>query len=349
MELLKQIELKFKNIEAKLVKKIAATISSVNPQLELLNLRYDIAKLERKYANELNKQREELLDQISSNMKLELANVNEITPINDAKEVKSSLKRLNKKHRLKFQVKKINPKETCIQKLIKKEYKFQRIFSALSLIKYKKILGLQNCISMNYPSYDVVKFNDSFLEACINGISNLETLMLFVEAGADVNAKGQNKKTALILALRYVDFEKVKYLVENGADVNAKDNDNATALIEASEKGHFEIVKYLHQNGADVDVKDKYNNTALIIASFWGHFETVKYLVENGADLDEKWNRTALIFASDKGHFEIVKYLAENGADVNATNHSNRTALMDSSKNGQKEVRIVYNQTRKRV
>ena len=78
LELFRQLELIFNNIEAKLEKKITATNSSVIEQLELLNLNYDIAKLEQKYANELNCQREEWLHQISSNMKLELANVNEI-------------------------------------------------------------------------------------------------------------------------------------------------------------------------------------------------------------------------------------------------------------------------------
>ena len=47
-------------------------------------------------------------------------------------------------------------------------------------------------------------------------------------------------------------IEIVKHLVENGADVNAKDENKATALTEASKNGHLEIVKYLSENGADV-------------------------------------------------------------------------------------------------
>jgi hypothetical protein len=43
LELFRQLELIFNNIEAKLEKKITATNSSVIEQLELLNLNYDIA------------------------------------------------------------------------------------------------------------------------------------------------------------------------------------------------------------------------------------------------------------------------------------------------------------------
>ena len=260
MELFKQIELKFNNIETKLEEKITAANSSANQQLCLLEVKYDIAKLEQKYSNELNEQREEWLNQISSNMKLELDKVNEIVALDDANEVESSLERINKAHSLKFKVNKINPKEAWIQKLIKKEFKFKRIFqifSALHLVKYKNILGLQNYIKMNFHAFNEVKFNNSYLEAVGNENLNLETLMLFVEAGEDVNAKDEWESTASIWASLYGHFEIVRYLVENGANVNAKNNYNNAALIFASDYGHLEIVKCLIENGAEVNAKNK--------------------------------------------------------------------------------------------
>ena len=69
-------------------------------------------------------------------MKLEIASVNEIK---DTKKVKSSREKLNKAHKLKFKSKKLKAKESCIQKLIKKEFKLERAFSALNLVKYKYI------------------------------------------------------------------------------------------------------------------------------------------------------------------------------------------------------------------
>ena len=46
------------------------------------------------------------------------------------------------------------------------------------------------------------------------------------------------------------DIQIVKYLVEHGADVNAKDENNKTALLLASEIGCLETVKYLVEYGA---------------------------------------------------------------------------------------------------
>ena len=338
LELFTQIEFKLKNIEDKLEKKITAVNSSVNQQLDLLNLKYDIAKLEQKYANELNEQRDELLYEITSNMKLELANINKIVALKDAEKLESSLGRLYKTH-LKFIAKKINPNEIWIQKLIIKEFKFERTFSALNLVKYKNILGLQNYIKMNNDSFDDVNLNDSLIEAVRD--SNLETIMLLVEAGADVNAKDEWNSTALMFASEKGYELLAKYLVNNDADVDAANKYNNTALICAALNGHLEIVKCFVENGADVNLKGGYhNNTALIFAIVNGHLEVVKYLVGNGADLnaEDKNNLTALMLASEKGHIEIVKCLVENGADVNRKNKWNDAALNFSSQKGHFEI-----------
>jgi len=102
----------------------------------------------------------------------------------------------------------------------------------------------------------------------------------------------------LILASRYSNtgsnIETVKLLLENGADVNLKNNDGWTALMSASRysntESNIETVKLLLENGADVNLKDKDNDgwTALMLASRYSNtesnIETVKLLLENGAN-----------------------------------------------------------------
>jgi ankyrin repeat protein len=46
------------------------------------------------------------------------------------------------------------------------------------------------------------------------------------------------------------DTEKVQALLAKGADVNAKDNKGRTALMGANKKGHKEIVQLLKKAGA---------------------------------------------------------------------------------------------------
>jgi len=114
----------------------------------------------------------------------------------------------------------------------------------------------------------------------------------------------------------------VKMFVENGADVNAKyedvDNDKfypkgTTPLMLASANGYLDIVEFLVKHGANVNAKDEYGSTALMLAAKEGHLDVVRFLVEHGADIFEKDkdNKDASKHAMDHGHEEVAKYLAE--------------------------------------
>ena len=74
-----------------------------------------------------------------------------------------------------------------------------------------------------------------------------ELSKLFIESGADVNAKNCGW-TALIGATYYGEIEIVKLLLAAGVDVNAKGNDGKTALMLAKNYNYPEIVKLLEQH-----------------------------------------------------------------------------------------------------
>ena len=70
----------------------------------------------------------------------------------------------------------------------------------------------------------------------------------YLEKGTNINAKDDDGRTALMLALIFEHLEIAKCLVENsfaGADVNASDEDGYTPLMYASKNGHLNIVRYL--------------------------------------------------------------------------------------------------------
>lgn len=74
------------------------------------------------------------------------------------------------------------------------------------------------------------KDNDLF-QAAASG--DLRMVMSFLEAGADVNAKYKDGKTALMQACWGVKLEVLKLLLDKGADIHAKDKNGQTALMVA--------------------------------------------------------------------------------------------------------------------
>jgi ankyrin repeat protein len=122
----------------------------------------------------------------------------------------------------------------------------------------------------------------------------------------------------------------VKALLAHGADVNAKEDRGRTALIYAVYNGHTDIVKALLKEGADVDVKNK-DITALMIAAYNGHTDIVKALLKEGAHVDVKDNDglTALMIAASIGYTETVKVLLDNGDDVNIKFQGGSKALKE--------------------
>jgi hypothetical protein len=153
-------------------------------------------------------------------------------------------------------------------------------------------------------------------------------------------------------AYRYLPI--VQALLANGADVNARANDGRTALIEASQRGHRVVVQALLAKGADVNAKGKgliltvfdqmpfhdtpfddplFDDTALGMASREGHLDVVLALLAKGADVNAKASNglTALVQASLHDHLAVVQALLANGADVNAKANNGVTALHEAS------------------
>jgi len=67
----------------------------------------------------------------------------------------------------------------------------------------------------------------------------------------------QHGQTALMLAVSHGRLDTVVMLLEAGADVNIQDEDGSTALMCAAEHGHVDIVKYfLSQPDCDSTISD---------------------------------------------------------------------------------------------
>jgi len=93
---------------------------------------------------------------------------------------------------------------------------------------------------------------------------NLQSIRALLTAGADVNGRSPNGRTALMTAALAGNTQVVDLLLANGANPNITDyKEGRTALIIAAEGGHTEVARSLLKAGADPNSKDRLGETAM--------------------------------------------------------------------------------------
>jgi|688.fasta_scaffold349658_2 ankyrin repeat protein len=110
-----------------------------------------------------------------------------------------------------------------------------------------------------------------------------EIVYLFFKGIPNVNVKGNNKVTPLILASQQGKLDVVEDLLDRGAGVNDVMTDGKTALLMACKNGHTEIVKILMAKGADQSLKST-GKSPRDVAIINGHTEIVKILDSYSSD-----------------------------------------------------------------
>lgn len=170
--------------------------------------------------------------------------------------------------------------------------------------------------------------------------AQFEMVEFLLSQGADVNATDDYSHTALSGGFNTVRTDKtpevIKLLVDNGADKNARDEQGVPALSRAAEQGETDRVRFFLEKGADVNAKDHEGETALMKAALKGRLETVRVLLDSGAN--PRGDGTALRMAASGGHHDVVKLLLDRGADVNARDQEGLTALIKAAWGSHPEV-----------
>ncbi|CAM9815620.1 unnamed protein product, partial [Pylaiella littoralis] len=120
---------------------------------------------------------------------------------------------------------------------------------------------------------------------------HVDVIKLLIKAGAPVDAKNRDGKTALIHAVKANKASAVDALLEAGADAEAHLNDESwTSLHSAAEDTYLEVVRVLLKHGASVHAKDADNDNdtplhvAVRKAGLEGAYEIVEALLRHDAD-----------------------------------------------------------------
>ncbi|XP_047351752.1 ankycorbin-like isoform X2 [Vespa velutina] len=151
----------------------------------------------------------------------------------------------------------------------------------------------------------------------------LKVLQTLIEFGADVNAKDEDGRQAILWAASAGSVEAILALARAGgaAAAGASDKDGLTALHCAASRGHARCVEALiNLCGSQPDHVDDNGCSALHYAATLGHADATSLILKLGADPNrqDRKGRTPALCAAAKGQLETLKILAQHGGSLHA-------------------------------
>jgi len=152
-----------------------------------------------------------------------------------------------------------------------------------------------------------------------------------LKRGAKVNARDDEGKTPLIVAVASGDISLISGLLAYGADPNAQDHDGWTAAMHAVRSNEPKIFRLMGQYKANYNLVNSDDMTALAMAVMNNKANAAVAMLDNGAKPDfamgaAKYN--ALMLAVKKGNQQMAQTLLQYKANPNAKNTGGLTPLM---------------------
>ena len=190
---------------------------------------------------------------------------------------------------------------------------------------------------------DVARPDTALLRAAAEGDSDAAALAL--RAGADLEARDGQGRTALLLAVTGDHLATARLLVALGASPDALDDRHDTPWLVTGVTGSVEMLEVLLPANPDMTIRNRFGGISVIPASERGHVDYVRRVVETEIDVnhvnDLGW--TALLEAvilGDGGpdHQEIVRILLDAGADASIPDKNGVTALQHARRSGYSEI-----------
>jgi ankyrin repeat protein len=118
------------------------------------------------------------------------------------------------------------------------------------------------------------KWTDSDLAVAAEGCYP-QVIEAMLKSGANPNAT-RNGRPALLMTMFSDCGDGARLLMSAGADVNAKSSDGRTALMQAAGDGRAALVQLLLEKGADLEATDTAGRTAWMYAAMGNQIEVVE-------------------------------------------------------------------------
>jgi ankyrin repeat protein len=139
----------------------------------------------------------------------------------------------------------------------------------------------------------------------------IDNVRALLDAGARIDARGMNQRTALGFAASCKREAVVVLLLKRGANASLAETGGTTPLMHSAVSRSPAAARALIDAGARLDAKDEQGWTALMWAAMRGCLPVVKVLCEAGADwrLKDRRKQSALQLAEADRRSAVVKHL----------------------------------------
>lgn len=164
---------------------------------------------------------------------------------------------------------------------------------------------------------------------------NSSGLSSCLAAGAPIDARNEEGRTALLIAADFNRSDAVNVLLSAGANVDAQGDDGMTALMLALCNGRQDIADALLDGGADVTLHNKEGKTCAHLMP-WGAWVSggpsgpfVEKLVQLGLDINvtDEAGETPLVGATCYGSVELLEQMIALGARIDCRDRGGDTLL----------------------
>ena len=165
------------------------------------------------------------------------------------------------------------------------------------------------------------------LVACQNG--HLNVCKALVRAGAAVDDKDAEGRTALAMAINKHANRMASFLIKSGAPVTK----DYKALEIATVSGKCELVTLLIEHKADVGYRPCGSTSPLLVAARHPNLPVLRNLLDAKASMEDRdtQGNTPLLVACMHCSEHNVTELIKSGADTGAVNSQGNTALMEAA------------------
>ncbi|MBM7517732.1 ankyrin repeat domain-containing protein [Nocardioides nitrophenolicus] len=214
----------------------------------------------------------------------------------------------------------------------------------LQMARERGYAGLERILrTMTNAAEQPPDANAALLRAARAG--DADAVALALRAGADLEARDEHDRTALLLASTYDHVAVAEVLVAMGADPDALDDRHDTPWLVTGVTGSVAMLEALLPANPDLTVVNRYGGLSPIPAGERGHVDYIRRVVRTDVDLDHVndlgWTSMleAIILGNGSEPYqEIVRILLAAGADPTIADRDGVTPLEHAERRGYEEI-----------